>query len=109
MVRFQVHPLQRNTTVTVQSVAPVIEKRHVRNSGGHLQERPVIKTHLVLSGESWPIELTLTNRDVMGFRMLLGREAIRRRFWVDPGSSYRLGTPSATGSLSSPAVDGIKS
>lgn len=88
MVRFQVHPLQRDATLTVSAIAPVLEKRHVRNSGGHAQERPVIKTAIALGEQQWNIELTLTNRDVMGFRMLLGREAIRRRFLVDPGGSF---------------------
>lgn len=92
-VRFKVHPLQRDTRRTICAVAPLLEKRHVRSSVGHVQERPIIKTPIYLGGQQWVIELTLTNRDVMGFRMLLGREAIRRRFLVDPGSSYLMGTP----------------
>jgi hypothetical protein len=93
MVRFQVHPLQRNTGQTITATAPVLDKRQVRNSGGHVQERPVIKTLVAIGEHQWPIELTLTNRDVMGFRMLLGREAVRRRFLVDPGGSYLLSQP----------------
>jgi hypothetical protein len=93
LVRFKVHPLQRDTTLTVSAIAPLLEKRHVRNSGGHAQERPVIKTPILLGHQQWDIELTLTNRDVMGFRMLLGREAVRRRFLVDPGGSFLLSTP----------------
>lgn len=90
MVRFKVHPLQRDTHCTIEAIAPVVDKRAVRNSGGHAQERPVIKTQAVLGPQRWDIELTLTNRDVMGFRMLLGREAVRHRFLVDPGKSYLL-------------------
>lgn len=90
MVRFKVHPLQRDMSLTVEATAPVLDKRDVRNSGGHAQERPVIQTVLVLGDRQWPIELTLTNRDAMGFRMLLGREAVRHRFLVDPGRSYLL-------------------
>lgn len=90
MVRFKVHPVQRDASVIIEASAPVLDKRRVRNSGGVAQERPVIKTPVALGEQQWPIELTLTNRDVMGFRMLLGREAIRDRFLVDPGSSYLL-------------------
>ncbi len=91
MVRFQVHPQQRSTERVVTAIAPVIDQRLVRNSGGHAEERPVICTEVEIGGDRWPIELTLTNRDMMGFRMLLGREAVRRRFWVDPGKSYLMG------------------
>lgn len=88
MVGFKVHPLQRDTSVTVEAIVPVLEQRQIRNSGGQVQARPVIRTLLVLGQQTWEIELTLTNRDAMGFRMLLGREAVRRRFLVDPGGSY---------------------
>ncbi len=87
-VRFKVHPYQRDTDRTVTTEAPLLEERQVRNSGGHIETRPVIRTLLSLNGKQWPIELTLTHRDVMGFRMLLGRQAIRERFWVDAGRSY---------------------
>jgi hypothetical protein len=87
-VRFQVHPLQRNSDRTLTAEAPLLDEREVRNSGGHAERRPVIQTRVTLNGQHWPIELTLTNRDVMGFRMLLGRQAVRHKFWVDPGRSY---------------------
>jgi hypothetical protein len=88
IIRFQVHPLQRDLKTTVTAEAELLEYRKVRNSGGVAQLRPVIKTEINLGGKSWLIELTLTNRDVMGFRMLLGRQAIRNKFLIDPGKSF---------------------
>lgn len=76
--------------------APVLEFRSVRSSSGKAEKRPVIIANIRQPGTrspSWPIELTLTNRDEMGFRMLLGREAMRNRFVVDPGMSYCGGKP----------------
>jgi hypothetical protein len=74
----------------VQAEAQVLDWRHVTSSGGHRQLRPVIVTPIVLDGQTWSIELTLTNCDVMGFRLLLGREALRKRFLVNPGRSFLL-------------------
>ena len=76
-VRFDVHPLQRNSSVTVRAEAPVLEFRHIRSSSGHQTLRPVIRTDVELGGRRWPVEITLAARDEMGFRMLLGREAVR--------------------------------
>jgi hypothetical protein len=90
MLRFQVHPYQRDSQQTVTAEVELLEWRHVKNSGGHAELRPVIETIVELGTQRWSIELTLTNRDVMGFRMLLGREALRRRFLVNPGRSYLL-------------------
>ena len=72
-----------------------IEARGVRSSSGVADRRPVIVTPLELFGERWNVELTLASRDQMGFRMLLGREAFRRRFLVDAGRSYFGGQPAA--------------
>lgn len=88
MVSFKVHPNQRDTSQTVTTVAELLERRLVRNSGGQETVRPVILTNVELNSDRWLIELTLTNRDVMGFRMLLGRQAVRQRFLVDAGKSY---------------------
>lgn len=90
MVRFRVHPWQRNDQQEVVAEAPLAGQRLVRNSGGIESLRPVIVTEVELAGQRWPIELTLTARDAMGFRMLLGREAVRRRFVINPGRSYLL-------------------
>ncbi len=87
-VHFQVHPIQRESRTTVDAEAKVLEYRPVRSSNGKTDERPVIVTEVWLLGVRWPVELTLASRDAMGFRMLLGREAIRQRFLVDSGNSY---------------------
>lgn len=89
--RFGVHPLQKRTDVVVYGEAPVIDRRPVTDSGGHTEERYVIATRLVLAGREWPIELTLTNREEMLFRMLLGRTALAGRTQVDPALSYVTG------------------
>jgi hypothetical protein len=87
-VEFAVHPVQRHRKPEVACVAKVIDLRRITDSGGNSQERYVIRTRMKLGKLSWPIELTLSNRDSMGFRMLIGREAIRRRYVVDPARSY---------------------
>lgn len=92
-VRFQVHPVQRRSINAVVVESPVFAFRSVRSSSGKAETRPVVVTHVDLLGVTWPIELTLANRDEMGFRMLLGREAFRRRFLVDAGRSYVGGRP----------------
>lgn len=88
IVSFDIHPRQNNDRVVVSSEAEVLEFRKVRNSGGAVDTRPVIVTHAVLFGRRFPIELTLANRDEMGYRMLLGREAMRGRFLVNANESY---------------------
>jgi hypothetical protein len=93
MVRFKVHPIQREARPSIEAEAELLELRRVKSSGGHESLRPVILTSIELLGQRWPIELTLASRDAMGFRMLLGREAIRGRMVVDPGRSYYGGKP----------------
>ena len=92
-VRFKIHPIQRSLKKVVCAEAKVLEFRQVKSSNGQVEQRPVIQTTLSLLGESWPIELSLNNREDMGFRMLIGREAFRGRFFVDAGSSYYGGKP----------------
>lgn len=91
--RFKVNPVQRNEKRVVEAVAPIIDTRAIRSSSGESQVRPVVSTKVKLHGEEFDIELTLADRNQMGFRMLLGREAFRRRFLIDPGKSYRSGIP----------------
>lgn len=93
VVRFAIHPFQRRERPVVRAEAPVVGLRNVVSSNGSREKRIVIRTVLAAAGVEWPIELTLTNRDQMGFRMLLGREAIKPRFVVDPAKSYCLGRP----------------
>ncbi|HUT49935.1 MAG TPA: ATP-dependent zinc protease [Alphaproteobacteria bacterium] len=87
-VAFQLHPMQRDNNVVIECEAPILGERRVRSSSGAIQLRYVIKTVLELGVRRWPIELTLTNRDQMGFRVLLGRTALRRRAIIDPGRSF---------------------
>lgn len=90
-VRFRVHPIQRDDDTTVEAVAEWIEERDVKDSGGRVERRPVIRTTVGIGGRSWPIEITLSRRDDMGFRMLLGRRALKRRLLVDSNASFTLG------------------
>lgn len=83
-VRFDMHPIQRTDAYIKTCVAPVIDERYVSDSGGHREKRFVIRTPLLLNQQIWDIEITLTNRDSMAFRMLLGREAMRGKVVVDP-------------------------
>lgn len=92
-VRFEIHPWQRSTADSVIAEALVESSRDVRSSSGEVDHRPVVRTPIVLGGETVPAEVTLTRRDEMGFRMLIGREALRHRFVVDPGASYLGGRP----------------
>jgi hypothetical protein len=87
-IRFDIHPLQKDTETIMTCVADVIDKRWVSDSGGHREERYVIKTPVVVGNRCWPIEITLTERDTMLFRMLLGRNAIKRHFVVNPSLSF---------------------
>lgn len=95
-VRFKVHPIQRRDSTVIQLESKVLDTRSVRSSSGTAEVRPVIMTPVTLLGVTWPVELTLANRDQMGFRMLLGRQAVRRRFLVDAGNSYFGGKPKST-------------
>ncbi len=90
-VRFGVHPLQGNTRLEVFCETPVLDHRTVTDSGGHSEERIVIATPITLGTHTWPIEATLTARDNMRFRMLLGRTALKGRFVVDSTRSYVIG------------------
>ncbi len=93
MVRFSIHPLQRRADVVVACTAPVADRRMVSDSGGHRERRWVIVTPVAVAGHVWPIEVTLTDRDPMRFRMLLGRSALHGRLLVDPGASFLTGRP----------------
>jgi len=90
-VRFQLHPIKNRSDCVIETQASVQAFREVKDSGGHVEKRPFIETQVQLGEFEWPIQISLTNREQMKFRMLLGRTAIKRRFAVDAGRSYRLG------------------
>jgi hypothetical protein len=90
-VAFRMHPEQKDSETIVDCVADVIDRRIVTDSGGHKEERFVIRTMLHIGRHSWPIEATLTSRDDMLFRMLIGRTALKGRAVVDPARSYVVG------------------
>lgn len=96
-VEFDVHPVQRDDKTIKTCHAEAIDYRWVTNSGGGREKRFVIVTDLQVNGGTWPIEVTLTDRDQMGFRMLLGRTAMLDRLAVDPSLSYCLGKPAKKG------------
>ncbi|CAN5387480.1 ATP-dependent zinc protease [soil metagenome] len=87
-VRFRVRPWQESNDDEVVVEAPLHDRRRVRSSSGHVQERLVVTMRVVLVGHEVDAEFTLTNRDQMGFRMLIGREALRRGFVVASGRSF---------------------
>lgn len=90
-VRFGMHPLQRDTDTVVECTADVLDQRVVSDSGGHREQRWVIVTPIQVGDTVWEAEVTLTARDNMLFRMLLGRTAIEGRGVVDPEASYLQG------------------
>ncbi|HEX4819849.1 MAG TPA: RimK/LysX family protein [Acidimicrobiales bacterium] len=87
-VRFNLCPRQDDESFVIAARAPLVEHREVRSSNGEVDVRPVIRTAAVVRGFTYDIELSLASRDEMGFRMLLGRSAVRRRFLIDPGKSF---------------------
>lgn len=87
-VRFGIHPRQLSPDEVVHCEAPVVDRRAVTDSGGHREKRYVIETQLVLGEHRITAEVTLTDRENMRFRMLIGRTAMRGNFTVDPGKSY---------------------
>lgn len=94
-VRFCVHPWQESDEDSVEVRCPVIDVREVRSSSGHAEERFVVPMEVGLVGRTVTAEMTLSRRDEMGFRMLVGREALRQGFVVDPSRSYLGGRPPA--------------
>lgn len=92
-VRFSVHPWQRSAEDERTVELPVHDRRTIRSSTGHVQQRYVVRMNLRLVDETFPVDVTLARRDSMGFRLLIGREALRNGFVVDAGRSYLGGRP----------------
>ena len=90
-VKFDINPIQNNLKTVIHCEALLIDKRVVKSSSGFREQRYVIQTEIKIGDDIWKIEMTLTNRDSMGFRMLLGREAMSGRILVDPEQKYLLG------------------
>jgi ribosomal protein S6--L-glutamate ligase len=88
MVRFGIHPIPGRTDVAIYCSAPIIDRREVTSSNGERETRCVIRTRIGMGDRTWPIEVTLANRESMNYRMLLGRQAIRAEIHVDPGASF---------------------
>lgn len=101
-VRFGVHPTQGTDDPQCRAAARVVDERCVTDSGGHREDRLVILTRLVMAGGDWPIEMTLTDRDTMRFKALIGRTALRGRILVDPGASFLTSAADTTTAHDSP-------
>lgn len=86
-VCFDIHPLQHDDTTIVSCIAPLVDERHIMSSSGHIEHRYVIKTALMITNQQWEIEVTLSNRDPLRYRLLLGREALNSRVLIDPNLS----------------------
>lgn len=87
-VRFALHPVQRRRKPEIWCEAPVKDLRAIKNTGGQAEDRYVIETRVRVGSQVWKTDLSLANRDQMGFRMLLGRTAVRGHMIIDPGRSY---------------------
>lgn len=95
-VRFEVHPKQRSRRPSIECESPIVRDTAVRNPGGRTELRPVIASTLVIAGQPVEALINLTERDEMGYRLLVGRRTLRNRFVVDPGKSYLGPRPTRT-------------
>lgn len=80
------HPITHKYLTNLK--APLVEHRHIRSSNNQAEERPIIVTTIQMGSDTWPIEVSLTDRQMMGFKMLIGRKALRRRFMIDPSHRF---------------------
>lgn len=98
-VSFEMMPLQGRSDVRVSCMSEVIDHRVVSDSGGHREKRYVIESNLIVGTHVFSCEITLTDRESMRFRMLLGREAMENRILVDPSKSYLMGHPTVSSKM----------
>ncbi len=91
LVKFCIHPEQKNLDKVIECEAALLDEREVKDSGGHSENRYVIETDILIGSKLHTVEVTLTNRDSMGFRMLIGRTTMKGHYLVDPGKSYVTG------------------
>lgn len=98
-VNFKVHPLQGNTRITVFCQALIVDERYIMSSNGHKEHRYIIMTEIKLGEHAYSVEVSLSNRDPLTFRMLLGREALNKRMIVDPSLACRQGKHKRTSIL----------
>lgn len=84
IVEFKIHPLQNNTTITIACRTPIIDERYIMSSSGHKEKRFVVQTLLKIANVAWNVEMTLSNRDPLKYRMLIGREALKNKVLIDP-------------------------
>ncbi|GAM56712.1 hypothetical protein JCM19231_3131 [Vibrio ishigakensis] len=89
-VSFDLHPDIYNLKQTVRCGAPVVDSRKIKSSNGESEQRYVIETLFSLGGQEWPIQISLTNRMEMSYSMLLGREGMGSRVYVDPSKAFTL-------------------
>jgi ribosomal protein S6--L-glutamate ligase len=87
-VRFGVHPIPNRSDLAIECTARLVDQRLVRSSNGEREQRYVVETRICIGDREWPIEVTLADRNMMSYRMLLGRQAIARGVLVDPSSSF---------------------
>jgi len=90
IVKFTIHPVQRKWRPVIEASAKMVSLREIKSSNGELSVRPVIRTQIKIGEKVFPIELSLVNRDLMGFRLLLGRSALKNRYIIDSGKSFLL-------------------
>lgn len=95
-VRFGLHPLPDRPDIQLYCSADLVDQREVTSSNGETELRYIIKTTLTMGGQSWPIEVSLTNREGMAYRMLLGRSALKENVIIDPTGSCLQGSPNLT-------------
>ena len=90
VVKFLIHPVQRRSRPMIEASAVMVNRREIKSSNGEVSVRPIIKTTIKIGQRVHPIELSLVNRDLMGFRLLLGRSVLKDRYIVNPGRSFLL-------------------